>query len=81
MKHVNEAKDYATDFAGKAYHELKGEVVRQKHLLVIIGGVIIVKTIAMAVISAKCHANKKSRCLPRTKSFCVNNQNDEPNDA
>lgn len=71
MKHVIEAKDYAADFAGKAYQELKGEVIRQKHLLVIIAGVAVVKTIAVAVIAVKHHKdNNDEHCRSNCRARC-----------
>lgn len=65
------AKEQTLDFLGKAANELKTEVNRQRHILVIVGVVVIAKSIFDLVRSAKARkagcCNGNCNCVLRNK--------------
>lgn len=63
------AKDQTLDFLGKAAAELKTEVNRQRHILVIVGVVVAVKSVFDLIHSVKARkagcCNGKCNCMKR----------------
>ena len=63
------AKDQTLDFLGKAAAELKTEVNRQRHILVIVGVVVAVKSVFDLLHSVKARkagcCNGKCNCMKR----------------
>lgn len=62
------AKEQTLDFLGKAADELKTEVNRQRHILVIVGAVVLLKSIFDLAKSAK--ARKSGCCNGKCNCGC-----------